>query len=312
MAKRTPGLEMAKSILPKAIHALGRKQETEYYAHWVMWHWQEIVGEAVARHVRPLSIRNRVLRLYTPDSVWANEMRMMMPQVIGEVNRFAGGEMVKEIQFSRSFQAQEERAECSVREAKERDIGRARAHISLSAETMEAVRSSCRVVEDEDLQAAVRCLYRKHKQMEALRQEDGWHDCPSCGARIESEECLCFACRRKKRAALRAAVRSVLRDMPWARCKDVRAFVPECTPKLVNEARALLVQQLAAEVKLEDDTSLSAKALVMLYACLPPDELTEDAVRRTLYRLRFDLHRPKDYKAPKRYAIIPLGRKRNG
>ena len=310
MAKRTPGLETAKSIIPKAIHALGKKQEKEYYAHWVMWHWKEIVGETVARHVRPLSIRGKVLRLYAPDSVWANEMRMMMPQIVQAVNRFAGGDMIKEIQFGSSFSVREDAAPYHV--LPERDMGRARARISLTPQAMDAVKSSCSGVQDEEISSALSRLLQKHKQLEELRRMDEWHACAACGTLIAPAECLCWACRKKEREALRFAVRSVLRDMPWARFKEVRKFVPACTPKLVNEQRALLVQRLAGDVELANPKSLAAKTLVMLYACLPPEKLTEEAVRRTLYQLRFDLHRPKDYKAPKRYDIIPLGGKRNG
>ena len=49
-----------------------------------------------------------------------------------------------------------------------------------------------------------------------------------------------------------------------------------------------------------------AKTLVMLYRCLPPDKLTEDAIRRALYELRFNMYWPPDYKMPKRYEAIPL------
>ena len=73
-----------------------------------------------------------------------------------------------------------------------------------------------------------------------------------------------------------------------------------------------MVQQLASEVDVSDTKSLKAKNLVMLYRCLPPEQLTEDEIVRTLYRLRFNLHRPQDYKAPKRYSVIKLGRKDRG
>ena len=52
MAKRTPGLEKVVSIIPKALHELGSKQEREFYQHWVLWHWADIVGEAYAQNVK--------------------------------------------------------------------------------------------------------------------------------------------------------------------------------------------------------------------------------------------------------------------
>ena len=96
--------------------------------------------------------------------------------------------------------------------------------------------------------------------------------------------------------------------MPWARPPEVAEYVPGATPKLVAEQRAMMVQQLAAEVDVNDRTSLKAMQLVMLFRVLPPDQLTEDNVERAMYDLRFSLHRPKDYVPPKRYSKIKLGR----
>lgn len=56
MAKRTPGLEKVVSIIPKAIHELGPKQEREFYQHWVLWHWEDIVGKAYAQNVKAVRI----------------------------------------------------------------------------------------------------------------------------------------------------------------------------------------------------------------------------------------------------------------
>ena len=134
--------------------------------------------------------------------------------------------------------------------------------------------------------------------------------CSDCGTLTEpvAKPPLCPACRSKRAADIRAAIRQVLTDMPWARPPEVAEYVPGATPKLVSEQRALLVQKLAAEVDVNDKTSLKAMQLVMLYRVLPPDQLTEDAIDRALYALRFDLHRPKNYVAPKRYNVIKLGK----
>ena len=78
---------------------------------------------------------------------------------------------------------------------------------------------------------------------------------------------------------------------------------------LFAEQRSIMVQQLAADTDVNDKTSMKAKTLVMLYRCLPPEQLNEDNITRALYALRFDMHRPKDYKTPKRYEVIKLGRR---
>ena len=97
--------------------------------------------------------------------------------------------------------------------------------------------------------------------------------------------------------------RQFLKDMPWARYGDVHAYIP-CSAPMVNLQRVRLVQTLAKRVEVGDTTSLDAKTLVMLYRCVPPEQLTEDLIVRTLYRLRNDLRKPRDFKPRKRYEAI--------
>ena len=80
-------------------------------------------------------------------------------------------------------------------------------------------------------------------------------------------------------------------------------------PAIIAKVREELVLELARIIDVRDRTSLEAKTLVMLYCCIPPEQLTEELINRTLYRLRFNLVIPKDYKMPKRYDIINWGHK---
>ena len=174
---------------------------------------------------------------------------------------------------------------------------------------MQAAEALGAASEDEDIGKAISNLYRKHLQLQKLKISRQYQKCPQCGRLMSPQESLCSECRHIQRDKLTAAVRQVLRDMPWARYPDVRQYVPECTPKMVNEQRSIMVQKLAADTDVNDRTSMKAKTLVMLYRCLPPEQLTEDNIARALYALRFDMHRPKDYKTPKRYEVIKLGRR---
>ena len=103
MAKRTPGLEKVVSIIPKAIHELGPKQEREFYQHWVLWHWEDIVGKAYAQNVKAVRIEREVLYVCCRNPAWSNETRYQMPRIIQKVNNYAGGKMIKDIRLSRSW-----------------------------------------------------------------------------------------------------------------------------------------------------------------------------------------------------------------
>ena len=58
---------------PKAIHELGTKQEREFYQHWVLWHWADIVGKAYAQNVKAVRIEREVL--YVAAAIQLGAMR---------------------------------------------------------------------------------------------------------------------------------------------------------------------------------------------------------------------------------------------
>ncbi len=309
---RTPGLERPDTIIRKTIHHMGSHCEKKYYMHWVLWHWPEIVGDFIAKNTSPQGIRKDTLYIYTGNSALRNELQMMMPQIVQSVNNFAGQKMIAKVAFSKAWERSDSEGIDEIRlapQAQEMDLGKARRQIPLSPAEMKAAEQLGAEAQDEDIAKAVAGLFRKHLQMQKIWQENSYKKCPACGRLMEPERSLCSECAREKREQLTAQVRQVLRDMPWARYPDVKEYVPDCTPKIVNEQRSIMVQKLAADVDVNDKTSIKAKNLVMLYRCLPPEQLTEDNIVRALYDLRFDLHRPKDYKAPKRYEVIRLGRR---
>ena len=312
MAKRNPKLEKVKEILPRWVKGKGEAFGKKFYAHWVLWHWADIVGEFNARHAEPQGIRKDILYLYCGNSTLRNELMMMQEQITQMVNNYAGQRMITGIAFGRRWEHPDTEEIDEIRlahAAPEENWGQARRKIVLSAEEASAADGIGAEVQDEELAQKARQLYKKHLQMEKLRVERDWHPCVVCGTLCPPEKRYCPVCAKKQRDQLLADIRQVLRDIPWARCKEVQEYVPGCTPKLLNEQRAAMVQQLASEVDVNDKTSIKAMNLVMLCRCLPPEHLTEEEITRTLYGLRFNLHRPKDYKAPKRYSVIPLGKK---
>ena len=121
------------------------------------------------------------------------------------------------------------------------------------------------------------------------------------------EEKLCSSCTIEERGKLRSKVRSLLKELPWLRHAEINKHIP-CSPYLVNSIRAGMVQEMASKVTLEELDSLKAETLVMLYKCLPPEQLNHDVVARTIYSLRKDLARGKEFKPVRRYDIIPRGK----
>ncbi len=86
---RTPGIERASRILPKSIHALGSNVEHLYYCHSVLFHWPQIVGNAIAANVEAVRIVRETLWLYSYDATWRNQIQMMQLDVLQKVNNLS-------------------------------------------------------------------------------------------------------------------------------------------------------------------------------------------------------------------------------
>ena len=308
MAKRTPGLEQVNLIIPKSIHAMGSRMEKLYRRHFVLWHWRDIVGDAIAANVRPMGIEHERLWLYTADSSWRNEIQMMQTEIMQKVNNYGGERLVTEMRFGRRWEKPAFLEEIRKRNNNKITFKRTLLKINLSKEEMEGLKKECLSVEDGKLRKKFYRLLLIRQKLTKWKIEQGWHACVDCGVLCPKDSPRCGPCRRRHEEGIREGVRSLLRDLPWLRYGDIRKQVPECTPYMVNSLRASMVQKLAKTVELTEWKSLAAKHLVMLYLCLPPEQLTEDLLKRTVYRLRKDLSQPKEFRPVRRRDYV-TGRK---
>ncbi len=64
----------------------------------MLWaRWREVVGDAIAEHARPTSLRRGVLRVAADSPAWATEIGYLSEQIRGAANRALGGEVVQEV-----------------------------------------------------------------------------------------------------------------------------------------------------------------------------------------------------------------------
>lgn len=317
--KRRPGVERVKEILPKSIHALGPKVEQRYLRESVVGHWQDIVGAPIAKSVEAVRIIRDVLWLYSPDAVWRNQLMMMQLEICQRVNNFAGCRLVREMRFARSgrerqalAKAREDAADEGLSSLPEVQLRTQVARANLTAEEIATARARCAGVEDEELRQRLFRLTLSQAKLHHVKEAHGYHRCSDCGALCPPSAKRCGVCEARHEEELRAEVTRLLRDVPWIRYAEARESIPEATPSLLASCRVSLIQSLAAKVLLKDYESLAAKTLTMLFCCLPPEQLTEDKVKRTLYYLRGSLAKPRDWQPVKRYDYIAWGKKKAG
>lgn len=66
----------------------------------VFAHWMELVGDDIAAHATPRSLRNGVLTVTVDHPAWATQLRYLSSQVVQELQRrTAAGEAISELRI---------------------------------------------------------------------------------------------------------------------------------------------------------------------------------------------------------------------
>jgi predicted nucleic acid-binding Zn ribbon protein len=86
-----------RSILEKTIKALEIDVPLKTYS--IMGAWKEIVGESVAGHSQPRSIRNRILFIDVTHPTWMQQLQFLKPTLLEKVNTFLGEPLIQDIRF---------------------------------------------------------------------------------------------------------------------------------------------------------------------------------------------------------------------
>lgn len=72
----------------------------------VLDEWDEIVGDRLATHCRPVSFEDGVLVVSASSSAWASQLRMLTPQLITTIEEHVGSHVVSELKVTGPAAAQ--------------------------------------------------------------------------------------------------------------------------------------------------------------------------------------------------------------
>jgi hypothetical protein len=85
------------SILEKTLKALEIDVSLKTYS--IMSAWKEIVGEPVAFHSQPCSIRNQILFIEVSHPTWMQQLQFLKPTLLEKINHFLGESLIRDIRF---------------------------------------------------------------------------------------------------------------------------------------------------------------------------------------------------------------------
>ena len=85
------------SILERTLKTL--EIDVPLKTHSILGVWNEIVGESVAEHSQPRSIRNRILFVDVSHSTWMQQLQFLKPTLLDQVNAFLQEPLIQDIRF---------------------------------------------------------------------------------------------------------------------------------------------------------------------------------------------------------------------
>ncbi len=86
-----------RSILEDTLKALEIDVPVKTYS--ILGAWDQIVGESVAEHSQPRSVRNRILFIDVSHSTWMQQLQFLKPTLLEKVNGFLGEPLIQDIRF---------------------------------------------------------------------------------------------------------------------------------------------------------------------------------------------------------------------
>lgn len=279
-------LERVGNIFPEMLKSM--KLGNEFKQRMVIYNWQEIVGRDIAAHAKPVKLEFKRLFIRTTHPAWAEQLKYMEYQLKAKINKYAGEKLVQELVFTNLQPPQVQIIAHA--ESKKLDVGKELQKIRLSQQELAELHKDCSHVANKELAASFEKLGQNFLRLRKYRQQIGWQPCQqeNCQSQCPPGEKYCQSCQRKLRQARELRLQKLLYDMPWCKYGDI-IQEENCTEQEFKATRSNLIQRLAASVSYGDTTSVDAITLVMLYRSIPPEQLNEQVIQKTLYTLRYDL-----------------------
>ncbi len=93
----------------QVLHSLFQNVQSplsEPFARWKLWaQWEKVVGPTVAEQTEPVGLSRGVLYLWVKSSTWMQQMHFLKAQILESIQKRAGVDFIKDIQFTRDRKA---------------------------------------------------------------------------------------------------------------------------------------------------------------------------------------------------------------
>lgn len=237
--------------------------------------WEQVVGDDIARHCRPVGVAAETLTIVTRSNAWSQQLSFFEERILTAVRARLPETPIRRLRFK---------------------VGKLPAPSGVRA-APRAPRSApgSRPEPPPPAADANEAVERFHASVDARRRAKrsaGWKDCTQCGALIAPRgPTLCTACANARTLERDAAAMRLLFEAPWLGYAATAAMVDGLSradyealrTRLLARwweilARARAVKRLSRDKR----ERLIASSYVVLKSKLPPEEIEPATVRSVL------------------------------
>jgi len=155
-SRKSEALKTTRSVLSGILDNLGISNKIEQHKIWLVW--EEAVGVQIAQNATPARIRNDVLEVRVSHAVWMQQLQLLKPRLLEQINKYLGDTPIVDLYFRRGQIAKE-----GVASAKP-----ARELPELSDEELDGIRRLTQHIADDEVRQALESLLAKHRQLDKL------------------------------------------------------------------------------------------------------------------------------------------------
>ena len=151
----------AGDLVDKLLTGLGLDERLHQYRALVIW--EDVVGPQIAARTRPVRIREGVLEVNVDQPTWMQQLQLMKPKILAQLNGELGKGTLKDIYLKRG--------KINVRLDETVEQPPAWRMVKLSEEEKQQVQQLVDAIENEELRAEMEKFLSK--QMRLLKAESG-------------------------------------------------------------------------------------------------------------------------------------------
>jgi len=152
----------AASILEELLEQRGMDHKLREYRAWQVW--EQVVGGQIARHARPLRLREGVLEVRVDQPIWMQQLQLMAPQILAKLNRTLGEELIRSIFWRRG--------KLETRELAAETAPPAKPLPPLDEQSLERISQATSTLTDADVKSSLASLLALQARLDKRRQQE--------------------------------------------------------------------------------------------------------------------------------------------